>query len=57
MTMKREEQYQSSFPCHIPECLYPDDVLDTQVCNDIAKYDQKFDRKEYQALLKPKNKQ
>ncbi|GLT13587.1 hypothetical protein [Vibrio algivorus] len=57
MTMKIEDKYRDSFTNHIPEHLYPDYILNTQVYNDIAKYDQEFDRKEYQVLLKQKNKQ
>ena len=54
MTMVINEKYRGSFIDHIPEALYPDFILDTKVYNDIAKHDQEFDRKEYQAILNEK---
>lgn len=57
MTMAIDEKYRETFTSHIPQDLYPNFVLDTQVYNQIASYDQEFDKKEYQALLDARGKE
>ncbi|WP_157945990.1 DUF4056 domain-containing protein [Vibrio gangliei] len=57
MTMAIDEKYRETFTSHIPQTLYPDFVLDTRVYNQIAQYDQEFDSKEYQAILKERDKE
>lgn len=51
MTMVIDQKYRDSFTDHIPQKLYPDNILDSKQYHEVAKYDQEFDRKEYQEYL------
>ncbi|MGB2078878.1 MAG: DUF4056 domain-containing protein [Vibrio sp.] len=51
MTMAIDKKYQASFS-HIPSSLYPNDVIDAQNYDQIARYDETFDKNEYQQWVK-----